>query len=129
MRGHGPASTMGRFLRYSLVGAVATATHYGLLVAGVALAGWPAWLSAGLGAACGALVAYFGNCRFTFFCPPLAAGRWLRFQLTAVITTLCNMALVALAVVLGWHYLAGQLLATAATLLLGFAINRRWAFA
>jgi putative flippase GtrA len=120
---------MSRFLRYCAVGAVATAVHYGLLVAGVVLAGWSAWLCAGIGAVAGAQVAFVGNRAFTFSGQPRRTASWLRFQYTALIGALVNMALVAAAVRLGWHYLLGQVLATALVVVLTFGINRRWTFA
>ena len=109
-------ATMPRLLRYATVGAVATAVHYLLLAACVELGGWPAFLASGFGAVVGAQVAY-------------VLGRsWLRFQGTAIVGALFGMAVVALAVHLGWHYLLAQVLATALALLLTFAINRRWTF-
>ena len=57
---------MRHFLRYSTVGAFATATHYLMLVAAVELADWPAYLGSGVGAVVGAQVAYAGNRWFTF---------------------------------------------------------------
>jgi putative flippase GtrA len=120
---------MNRFLRYCAVGALATAVHYALLVAGVALAGWPAWVCAGIGAIVGAQVAFVGNSRYTFSGAARGAAPWIRFQATAVIGSLVSMAVVAAAVRLGWHYLLGQVLATGLALLLTFGINRRWTFA
>ena len=119
---------MNRFIRYCAVGAVATAAHYALLVAGVALAGWPAWLCAGAGAIVGAQVAYAGNSRYTFAGRGRSLAAWWRFQATAVVGALVSMAVVASAVTLGWHYLMGQVLATGLALLLTFGINKRWTF-
>ena len=119
---------MNRFIRYCAVGGVATAAHYALLVAGVALVAWPAWLCAGIGAIVGAQVAYAGNRQYTFAGPAHRPAAWWRFQATAVIGALVSMAVVASAVKLGWHYLLGQVLATGLALLLTFGINRRWTF-
>ncbi|HEX7437687.1 MAG TPA: GtrA family protein, partial [Caldimonas sp.] len=57
---------MRRFVRYSTIGALATATHYLVLVLCVEGGGWAAWVASGLGAVIGAQVAYFGNRRYTF---------------------------------------------------------------
>jgi putative flippase GtrA len=119
---------MQRFFRYAAVGAVATATHYLLLVACVELGGWPAWLASGCGAVVGAQVAYAGNRWFTFEHRGDIGRSWRRFQGTALVGALFGMAVVALAVHLGWHYVLAQMLATALALLLTFAINRRWTF-
>lgn len=116
-------------LRYTAVGALATAAHWGLLALLVELAQWPAWLGSGAGALLGAQLAFFGNRRFTFDHRGPVAPAWRRFMLTAALGALLGMALVAAGVALGLHYLAAQALATAAVLLITFAVNRRWSFA
>jgi putative flippase GtrA len=119
---------MPRFLRYAAVGAVATAVHYLLLVLCVEGGRWPAFLASGFGAVVGAQVAYVGNRWFTFaHCGAIVAS-WWRFQGTALIGVLFGMAVVALAVRQGWHYVLAQMLATGLALLLTYFINRRWTF-
>ncbi len=114
--------------RYTVVGAVATATHYALLVLGVEAADWPAWWASGFGAVVGAQVAYIGNRRYTFDFRGAIRGSWLRFQTTALTGAVLGMLIVGGAVRLGLHYLIGQLAATLASLLLTFTINRLWSF-
>ena len=115
-------------VRYAVVGAFATAAHYLLLVLCVEALQWPAWLGAGLGATLGAQLAYAGNRRFTFTHRRGIAATWPRFMLTAGLGALSSMALVAMGLRLGVHYLIGQAIATLAGLLLTFAINRAWTF-
>jgi len=119
---------MQRFLRYGTVGAFATATHYALLVLVVEALGLPAWLGSGIGAVAGAQVAYVGNRRFTFAHRGSVRSSWLRFQGTAALGALLGMAIVAAGVELGLHYLVAQIVATGATLVLTFLINRGWTF-
>jgi len=119
---------MRHFIRYTTVGAVATAVHYTLLVLGVEFAGWPAFAASGFGAVVGAQVAYAGNRWFTFAHRGDVRASWPRFQATAVIGALLGMAVVALGVWLGAHYLIAQVVATLASLLLTFGINRGWTF-
>jgi putative flippase GtrA len=119
---------MNQLFRYTLVGAVATATHYMLLALCVEIGGWPAWLASGFGAVVGAQVAYLGNRLLTFAYRGDVGGSWLRFQSTALLGALFGMLIVGSAVRLGLHYLIGQVVATLSTLLLTFAINRRWTF-
>ena len=119
---------MTRLLRYTIVGAIATATHYALLALCVELGGWPPWLASGFGALAGAQVAYVGNRYFTFAYRGTFGASWVRFQATAILGALLGMLIVAMAVRAGWHYLTGQILATLAVLLLTFAINREWTF-
>src|SRR5450631_2807267 len=86
---------MRRFIRYGAIGALATATHYLVLVLCVEGGGWPAWLASGLGAAIGAQVACFGNRRFTFAHHGALADSWLKFQGTALLGAVLGMAVVA----------------------------------
>ena len=119
---------MQQFARYTVVGAVATAVHYALLVLGVERAGWTAPLASGVGAVLGAQVAYAGNRWLTFAHASGVRTSWLRFQATALLGALLGMAIVAAGVRLGAHYLAAQVVATLASLVLTFAVNRRWTF-
>ena len=119
---------MQRFLRYTAVGAFATAVHYLVLVLCVEVAGWPAYLGSGLGAVIGAQIAYFGNRHYTFAHRGAIGESWLKFQGTALLGALVGMAIVAAGVRMGLHYLIAQILATGTTLALTFAVNRAWSF-
>ena len=116
------------FVRYSLVGAVATAAHYGLLAALVEIARWPAPPAAGLGAVLGAQVAFAGNRWFTFAYRGPWVAAWWRFQITAAIGGVVSVVTVAVGERLGLHYLAAQVLGTLLALVLTFSVNRRWSF-
>ena len=116
------------FVRYAAVGALATVVHYAVLALAVEGLGWPAWLGSGAGATVGAQVAYFGNRHYTFDHGGALAASWFRFQLTALAGALQGMAIVALGVRAGWHYLAAQLAATLAGLVVTYAVNRWWTF-
>ena len=119
---------MQRFLRYTAVGALATAVHYLVLVLAVEAAGWPAYIGSGLGAVVGAQVAYFGNRRYTFAHRGAIGESWPKFQGTAGLGALFGMAVVAAGVHIGLHYLLAQVIATGLGLILTFAINRVWSF-
>ena len=116
------------FLRYATVGAIATAVHYLLLTLAVEALGWPAWLASGFGAALGAQVAYVGNRVYTFDHGGAIGTSWLRFQATALYGALQGMAIVALGVHAGWHYLPAQMVATVMGLVATYAVNRIWTF-
>lgn len=119
---------MRHFIRYTAVGGFATALHYLLLVLCVEYGGWPAFAASGFGAVVGAQVAYAGNRWFTFAHHGAMSASWPRFQATALIGALLGMAIVALGVRLGVHYLIAQVLATLTSLVLTFGINRVWTF-
>jgi putative flippase GtrA len=119
---------MRHFIRYTAVGAIATALHYLLLIACVEWGRWPAYIASGFGAVVGAQVAYAGNRWFTFAHTGALRASWPRFQATALVGALIGMAVVALGVRLGVHYVLAQIAATLLSLVLTFAINRVWTF-
>ena len=120
---------MRHFIRFTAVGVIATAVHYLVLIAGVEWGRWPAFIASGFGAVVGAQVAYAGNRWFTFAHTGSVTASWPRFQATALAGALLGMAIVALGVRLGVHYVLAQVVATLTSLVLTFAINRRWTFA
>lgn len=117
-----------RLACYAVVGLAATAVHWGLLMAAVELAEWPAWQASGLGALAGAQVAYAGNRTLTFRHHGRWWVSWTRFQLTAGAGALLSMAVVTLAQTAGLHYLAGQCAASVLAMFGTYAVNRRWSF-
>ena len=117
-------------VRYLLVGLVATAVHYALLVALVEVTGAAAAPAAAFGAACGALAAYAGNRRFTFRSAATHTQAVPRFLAVAASGAAASGAVVWTGTeLLGIHYLAAQAVATALVLWSGFVLNRRWSFA
>ena len=119
---------MQRFARYTLVGVVATAAHYLVLILCVERLGLKAFVGSGVGAVVGAQVAYAGNRWFTFAHAGSMRASWPRFQATAVLGALLGMAVVAVGVRLGLHYLLAQVVATGLGLVLTFTLNRLWTF-
>jgi len=118
------------FVRYSLVGGLATFVHYLVLVALVEGAGANPGLSAAIGATCGALAAYAGNRRFTFSSHAPHRQALPRFALVAAGAAIANGTIVWTGTEwLGLHYLLAQVAATALTLVTGFTLNRSWTFA
>jgi len=117
-------------LTYTLIGGLATAVHYLVLIALVELADVGPGLAAATGATCGALAAYAGNHRITF-ASDAAHGRALpRFLLVAALGAITSAALVFAGTEwFGLHYLLPQIAATFLVLFAGFTINRRWTFA
>ena len=120
---------MTRFSHYLLVGAAATAAHGLVMAALVEAAAVPPWLASGIGATVGAQLAFEGNRWLTFAHQGSRATAWWRFIATAALGALLGMAMVAVAVDWGLHYLVAQALASALILVLGFLANRRWSFA
>jgi putative flippase GtrA len=118
------------FGRYLLIGLLATAVQYGLLVALVELTGAAAAPAAAFSAACGALAAYAGNRRFTFAGGAPHGQALPRFLAVAAFGAAASCAVVWSGTeILGMHYLVAQAVATTLVLWSGFVLNRRWSFA
>lgn len=118
------------FARYLSVGGVATLTHYLFLLLTVERHWLLPPVAAGVGALCGAGVAYVGNRHFTFQSARHHRVAAPRFLLVALLGAGLSSMLVALgSTLLGWHYLLAQLIATGIAMGLTFHLNRRWTFA
>jgi len=115
--------------RYALVGLVATAAHYALLVLLVEWAAAPPGPAALLGAFVGAGGAYLGNRSYTFSNTEMPHGQSaLRFAAIAGLGAVANAAVVGGGVALGLHYLLAQVIATALVVLATYHLNRIWTF-
>lgn len=124
------ANTPALFGRYAVVGGLATAAHYVLLVVLSEAFGASPGPSATCGALLGAGVAYVGNRRLTFSSRAAHRQALPRFLLVAAGGALLQGAMVAGGTsILGVHYLLAQVLATAVVLIAGFNLNRHWTFA
>lgn len=118
-----------RFLRYSLVGAVGTATQYVLLVVLVQASAVNPVLASTVGAVAGAIVNYALNHRYTFESRRRHRESLPRFMAIAAAGVAINAALLAALVNgLGIHYLVAQVVATLAVLGVTFLANRAWTF-
>ena len=118
------------FSRYSAVGVAATAIHYTILVASIEWLSMPAAPAAAVGAAVGALAAYFGNRRFTFSSNAQHRRAMPAFFIVAAVSAILSAFTVwLLSTRLGVHYIVAQTLATATTLAVGYSLNRTWTFA
>lgn len=117
------------FVRYTLIGGIATAVHYAVLVALVEGFDFSPSPSAMFGALCGALVAYTGNREFTFASSALHHIALPRFLVIAAIGAILSGGMVWVGtVMLAWHYLIAQLVATILIMLLTYQLNRLWTF-
>lgn len=119
------------FIVYAMVGAIGTLVQYAFLLASVS---WWHLLdpvaATVIGAFLGAVVNYFLNARFTF---RQSTGphrvRMLKFAVAAIFGMLMNgLIMYVFNRLLGLNYMAVQLVATVAVLLLTYSINRVWTF-
>ena len=118
-----------QLLRYAGAGAIGTAAHYALLIAGVQLAGLGAVVASSIGAVAGALINYGLNHRFTFRSDKAHGQALPRFALVAAFSVALNaIALAALLAYVTPNYLVAQVIATLVVMIAGYAANRRWTF-
>ncbi len=136
---------LARFCKFALVGAVATAVQYLILIVLVSLWGLPAPTASTLGFVASAGLNYWLNHRFTFrqavqpamavhparaAQPAMAHGPAVaKFALLAGVGLLINVALMKGLTGAGWYYVAAQILATAVVLVWNFLGNSLWTFA
>ena len=118
------------FLRYAGAGSIGTLAHYLVLLLTVEALHWKPAIGTAIGATIGALINYLLNYHVTF-ASQVAHGKTLpRFLAVAALGIGLNAAgMSVLPQRLGGHLLLAQLACTAATLGLGFLLNRAWTFA
>ena len=118
------------FLRFVVVGVIATSVHYLVLIAAVERAGWSAVWGSGLGFGTGAVVNYLLNRRFTFRSEVPHVTAVSRFVVVMGGALALNQLLMhVLTQVAGLPYLLAQVLTTGVTLFWNFAGNALWSFA
>jgi putative flippase GtrA len=123
------ARIAGQFLSFLVVGALATAVHYTILIAGVEWLGMSPVLASGAGFVAGAVTNYLLNRRYTFAVQKRHRAAIPRFAAVACCGLLLNLVILqALAVHVGLPYLVAQCLATGFVLLWNFLLNRLWTF-
>lgn len=109
------------FLRFTAVGAVATAAHYAVLLALAELAGMHPVPASVCGFIVGAIVSYSLNRIYTFQVRPAYARGLAKFFLVVAVGALLNGAIVAFFVHAGLHYMLAQVIATGVVLIWNFA--------
>jgi putative flippase GtrA len=123
-------TTVGQFIRFTIIGGFATLIQYAVLIALVQGGGINAVTASSVGFVLSAVVNYALNRRITFRSDQPHAKASPRFATVAVGGLAVNAGLIWLFhVAAGLHYLLAQVLATIGTLLWNFALNRAWTFA
>ncbi len=121
------AKLISRAGRFALVGGIATAFQYGLLVAMIEVLGMFAVLASALSFCCSALANYLLNYYLTFQGGVRHRRALPRFALVAalglVINTLCFSLVLAVA-----PYLLAQVVATLVTLVVNFLLHHFWIY-
>lgn len=119
---------LSRFVRFTLVGGVATAIQYALLILLVHGFGMTPTPASSIGFALSAAVNYLLNYRFTFQSDRPHGPAASKFAVLAVAGLLINAAIMHLMVGAGVYYLLAQVCATALVLFWNFVGNSFWTF-
>jgi putative flippase GtrA len=117
-----------QFLKFAAAGAIGTSCQYVVLVLWVEAVGAPVVPGTLVGFCAGALVNYVLARRYVFASTRPHSSAVPRFGLVAVAGAAINTGIVAWLYGAGLHYLAAQVLATAAVLSWNFLVNRHWTF-
>jgi putative flippase GtrA len=113
-----------QFLRFAIVGAVATSAHYAVMIALVELAHVDPVVATVCGFGVGAVVSYTLNRRFTFETKPEYGRGLAKFLVVIAIGAVLNAGIVAPLIGWGLHYMAAQVIATLIVLVWNFAGSR-----
>lgn len=127
-RRRGGREHLTRFVRFALVGGMATAIQYALLVIlvrGLHLAPTPA---SSIGFAVSAIANYLLNYRFTFRSDRPHGPAAAKFGILAGAGLLINAAIMHVLVGMGVQYLIAQVCATGVVLFWNFIGNTLWTF-
>lgn len=117
------------FVRFILVGGLATAIHYFILVLMVQVAGASPVLASSFGFSLSAGFNYLLNRKLTFASDRGHVEAAPRFLIVTLVGLSLNSVIVWLLVsLLAWHYLLAQLLATCITIFWNYFANKYWTF-
>lgn len=118
-----------KFARFCLVGAVATALQFAILIGGVRLFGVDPVTASSAGYVVGAIANYALNYGFTYRSARPHHEAVPRFVAVLGIGLALNALLMHVQVhLLGFHYLAAQIVATGIALVWHFAGHLHWSF-
>lgn len=113
-----------QFLRFSAIGIVATAVHYGILVVLVEALHIQSILATSIGFVAGAFVSYLLNRRYTFQSNSLFWNKLAKYYGMTTVGLLINGAIVALLLSWDFYYLVAQVFATGIVLIWNFLSAR-----
>ena len=118
-----------QFMRYVVVGALATAIHYVILYTLLERLGLDGVLSTSLGLVISAAFNFVVNYHFTFHSNAKMLDALGRFVVVITLGLLLNAGIFWLLVTrLSWFYLLGQAVATSAVLLWNFLFSRSFIY-
>jgi putative flippase GtrA len=116
------------FVRFAVVGTLATGIQYLILIALVHGAKAHPTGASSIGFVASSAVNYVLNYHYTFRSNRRHGPAAVKFALLAGVGLLLNAAIVQVLIGAGWHYMLAQVCATAVVLVWNFAGNSLWIF-
>lgn len=113
---------------FVVVGGMATALQYAILLATVYLLDWPVQYGSTLGFGISAIANYFLNARLTFQSTQSHTSTAPRFILVAGSGLLLNYGMLSMLLSLGAHAVVAQILTTIGVLIWNYVVNGIWTF-
>lgn len=119
---------MKKIIYFVAVGSMGTALHYAILYILVASSLLLPGAAAMVGATFGALFNYYVNRKYTFDSDSPHIAALPKYILMSICSVAITGIIVSMAVRLDYHYLVGQIVATAVALVLNFTVSNRLIF-
>jgi putative flippase GtrA len=119
---------VGRWLRFGIIGATATAVHIGVAVAAVEGGGVHPQVGNVLGFAVAFVVSYLGQRYFTFGSTQTHQVALLRFAVVAGTGALVNLLVAGVLLKLGLYYVAAIFIGLLTAAVVTYQLNRQWTF-
>jgi putative flippase GtrA len=121
---------LSQFGRFVIVGGLATAFQYAIMLALTVFGGVQPLVASSVGFVAGAVATYTANRRFTFRSDVDYLAGLHRFAITAGCGLGLNAVVMAAGMdLVGMNYMASQVIASGVVLLWNFQANRLWTFA
>lgn len=118
-----------QFVRFCLVGTIATALQFAILIGGARMLGVDAVIASSAGYVTGAIASYAMNYGFTYRSVRPHEEAVPRFIVVVAIGSVLNAVLMQIQIhELGFDYLAAQVLATGTVLVWHFVGHLHWSF-
>ena len=121
-------NVLGQFMKFAVVGGLAAAVHYSVLVALVSAGAMGPVPASGVGFLVSATFNYWLNYRYTFRSGRSHAAAAPRFAAVATAGLAINQVVVAVLIGHVAHYLLAQIVATACVMVWNFVLGRIWTF-
>ena len=118
-----------QFMRFGLVGILATLCHMGSLVILVEFLNYQPLAASTIGFVFAVIVSYILNSRFTFMAKGSHVLLFSKYLIVCMTGLAINTSIMFLTVsILDWWYITGQLISLTIVPAINFTLNKYWAF-